>query len=211
MPDTKSQLRRADQLIKQGKPDEAARLLKPLLRENRNLAGAWWLLAQTFDDDARAIRALEKVLVLKPNYQPAEEMLARLQGFADDSLDDFSFLDAPPEKARKAKDDDLDWMKASSLQQGASKAQRKPNEYQSRFSPAWMWPFGFLCILIPIITVGGVLPGAIGFGGAAGCYSIARNRKYSVGIRLFWCVVITVLAWAAFLGSAVLLTAIFAT
>jgi hypothetical protein len=37
---------------------------------------------------------------------------------------------------------------------------------------------------IPLITLGGALPGALGFGLAAGCYGIVQKEKWPLGVRL---------------------------
>lgn len=65
--------------------------------------------------------------------------------------------------------------------------------------PPWAWLFALACIAIPIISVGGAIPGAIGGGGAAGCVGIARDTKISFSNRILICVGITGLCWALFL------------
>ena len=64
--------------------------------------------------------------------------------------------------------------------------------------PIWAWGFAIACIAIPIITVGGAIPGAIGGGGAAGCVSVARDDTKALGTRLFLCGGITALCWGLF-------------
>ena len=70
--------------------------------------------------------------------------------------------------------------------------------------PGWAWGFIAACVLIPIVTLGGALPGAIGAGGAAGCAAIARDPSRETGTRVAICAGITVLSWVLF---AVLLVA----
>src|SRR6187455_417393 len=47
--------------------------------------------------------------------------------------------------------------------------------------PAWAWVFAVACGIIPVLTLGGAIPAAIGFGGAAGCVGTARNPAMSLG------------------------------
>jgi hypothetical protein len=62
--------------------------------------------------------------------------------------------------------------------------------------PAWAWIFAVACGIIPVLTLGGAIPGAIGFGGAGGCISVARNTSMSVESRVAGCIAITVSCWA---------------
>jgi len=49
--------------------------------------------------------------------------------------------------------------------------------------PWWAWLFAGACILIPIITLGGAVPGALGAGSAGGCVYVARNPAWSTLTR----------------------------
>ncbi|MCL2547504.1 MAG: hypothetical protein FWE06_10055 [Oscillospiraceae bacterium] len=60
--------------------------------------------------------------------------------------------------------------------------------------PAWVLVFAVLCILIPIVSLGGAIPAVIGFCGAAGCVSVSKTTL-STPIRVLICTGITVLAW----------------
>jgi hypothetical protein len=62
-------------------------------------------------------------------------------------------------------------------------------------SPPWAYPFALACVAIPIVTLGGAIPGGLGFGGAAACMSVARNHAMSVGARILLCALITLAAW----------------
>lgn len=66
--------------------------------------------------------------------------------------------------------------------------------------PAWAWLFGAVCFLIPVLTVGGAVPTAIGFGGAFYCIAVSRNPKKTTGLRLLRCAAATAVCWALFLG-----------
>lgn len=61
--------------------------------------------------------------------------------------------------------------------------------------PGWGWVFIAACGIIPILTLGGALPAAIGIGGAAGCANIARNASISVPMRVAICTGITIGCW----------------
>jgi hypothetical protein len=61
--------------------------------------------------------------------------------------------------------------------------------------PPWAWIFVGGCILIPIVTLGGALPMALGVGGAAGCGSIARKTSMPTFGRVALCAGVTLLCW----------------
>ena len=54
-------------------------------------------------------------------------------------------------------------------------------ETRKRPAPVWAWLFVIGCVLIPVLALGGAIPGAIGGGGAFACYSIARDSGKRVG------------------------------
>jgi hypothetical protein len=66
--------------------------------------------------------------------------------------------------------------------------------------PAWAWVFAAACGVIPVLTLGGALPGAIGFGGAAASVAVARDPEKSPGARFGICLAITALCWGLFLA-----------
>ena len=61
--------------------------------------------------------------------------------------------------------------------------------------PPWAWAFAVACGIIPVLTLGGAIPGAIGFGGAGACIGVARNDKMPVEARVLTCAAITVACW----------------
>ena len=70
--------------------------------------------------------------------------------------------------------------------------------------PAWAWLFGAICLSIPVLTVGGAVPTAIGFGGAFYCIAVSRNRNTTTGRRLLHCAAAAAVCWTlfvAFLGG----------
>jgi len=64
--------------------------------------------------------------------------------------------------------------------------------------PWWGYLFAGACGIIPVLTLGGAIPGAIGVGGAAGCLAIARDPAKSVAIRVGICTGISAVCWALF-------------
>jgi hypothetical protein len=66
--------------------------------------------------------------------------------------------------------------------------------------PPWAWAFVVLCGAIPLVTLGGAIPAAIGFGAAAGCSGAARFKSWSTATRVGICLAITVAAWAGLLA-----------
>lgn len=76
---TQAALKRAYAQIKQGDKSGAIRLIKPVLRENRDNATAWWLLANAAPKPEQAKQALNQVLRLKPGDEKAQKMLARIE------------------------------------------------------------------------------------------------------------------------------------
>jgi hypothetical protein len=61
--------------------------------------------------------------------------------------------------------------------------------------PAWAWPFAGACGIIPILTLGGAIPAAIGFGGAGGCVGVARDATKPLALRVGICAGIVVVCW----------------
>ena len=66
--------------------------------------------------------------------------------------------------------------------------------------PGWAWIFAVACGIIPVLTLGGAIPGAIGFGGAGGCVAVARDESKSIGLRVGICCGITAACWVLFVA-----------
>ncbi len=118
-------LQQAYRLIREGKKPEAVRLLVPIARAEPRNADAWWLLANALGDPDKQRRAVERVLLLRPDDARAQKLLDRLQPPLDDPFAevDFDQVDAgasvsdaplsdddddefPPEALASADDDD---------------------------------------------------------------------------------------------------------
>jgi hypothetical protein len=68
----------------------------------------------------------------------------------------------------------------------------------SKSIPGWAWLFVAACIAIPIVSLGGCIPGAIGAGGAAGCAAVARSQDLPNVLKVVLCIVIAVVSWIVF-------------
>ena len=64
--------------------------------------------------------------------------------------------------------------------------------------PGWAWAFAVACGLLPVVTLGGAIPGALGLGCAAGCIEVARKATRPVGQRVAICAGLTALCWGLF-------------
>lgn len=84
-----------------------------------------------------------------------------------------------------------------------AEAQAETPAAQSEQVPWWAWPFVAACGVIPILTLGGAIPGAVGFGGAAFCYQISAKQDTPAWLRAVICMVITGLAWGIVLALGV--------
>jgi len=65
-------------------------------------------------------------------------------------------------------------------------------------TPAWGYVFAVACGIIPIISLGGCVPVAVGLGGAGGCLQMARSHSIPVALRVVACLVITAVSWVIF-------------
>lgn len=68
--------------------------------------------------------------------------------------------------------------------------------------PPWAWPFIVASFAIPVISLGGAIPGALGFGAAAGCASVAKKPEWETLPRVVVCALIAGGAWVLFLAFA---------
>ncbi len=64
-------------------------------------------------------------------------------------------------------------------------------------TPQWAYFFAAVCGAIPFVTLGGAIPGAIGFGGAGACLGVARAKGVGMPLRVIACLGITVVCWLA--------------
>jgi hypothetical protein len=72
---SRAELRQAYTLIKAGQATEAMPLLNGVLAGDPDNTEAWWLLAHAAPTAADSVLALQQVILLKPDYAPAQTLL----------------------------------------------------------------------------------------------------------------------------------------
>lgn len=65
--------------------------------------------------------------------------------------------------------------------------------------PSWGWAFIVTCAAIPVVSLGGLLPGIIGLSSAGLCYTISRDSSRARNLRLVLCTVTTAIGWGLFI------------
>jgi hypothetical protein len=73
------ELQNAYKLMEQGQKKEAAALVREVLQTDKNNPDAWWLMAMLLEDEDKKVRALERVLSIKPDHQAARAKLVQLR------------------------------------------------------------------------------------------------------------------------------------
>jgi hypothetical protein len=73
--------------------------------------------------------------------------------------------------------------------------------------PRWGWGFVLACAIIPVLTVGGLVPVVIGVAGATSCYRTSRDESIPPRSRMLRCAGITTACWAATAAFLALLAA----
>lgn len=81
-----------------------------------------------------------------------------------------------------------------SVETGQSRPEPPPEE-EGRSVPAWGWVAVALCVALPIATLGGALPAALGAGGALACYGVARDVTKPAATRAGVCAAIVAGCW----------------
>ncbi len=66
-------------LAREGKRDEALRLLGELLRDDRNHLNGWKLRARLSQDAEEVAQSLREIIRIDPNDEKARDMLIRLR------------------------------------------------------------------------------------------------------------------------------------
>jgi len=75
----KTDLQFVEQLLREGKKQEALPLLAGYLQQNPNSAQGWWLLGLTVSDLKRQIECMERVLLIDPTSVLAQVRLEKLR------------------------------------------------------------------------------------------------------------------------------------
>jgi hypothetical protein len=128
--DELSQMKRAYRLIKAGYKGEAYEVLAPILAQQPNNVDCWWLAAFAAPTPQKAVFACQKVLSLKPDHYPAQQLLSEHQRVINlSSLGKTSVDPSQPAALKKA-------------------------QYQRRGPRTWQI---LLLLVIPILLVAGLL------------------------------------------------------
>lgn len=90
-------------------------------------------------------------------------------------------------------DESFDFGKQPARQTERSEAKESPKPP----TPGWAWVFAVACGIIPVLTLGGAIPAAIGIGGASACMGIAASPTMSVPARVGACVAVTIGCWVS--------------
>ena len=70
---------------------------------------------------------------------------------------------------------------------------RKPPVFED--APRWFWIFVGMCLFIPVLTWGGLIPIVVGVGGALWCRQIAWNFDLLRRTRFIYCAGVTLLCY----------------
>jgi hypothetical protein len=95
---------------------------------------------------------------------------------------------------------------ATALDAGVTARPQKPTQgLKEAFNgmPGWAWLFVVGSLAIPVACLGGAIPGALGFGAAAGCASVSKRADWQTPARVMACAAITGGAWVLLLAFAV--------
>jgi tetratricopeptide (TPR) repeat protein len=79
MSNAKPLLKQAITLAKEGKRQEAGRVVRAVLKQDPNNIDAWWMMANLLEDRDKALKCVEKVLEINPNHRPARKKLQELR------------------------------------------------------------------------------------------------------------------------------------
>lgn len=76
-------LQHIEQLLREGRRQDALLLLAEYLRQQSNSVQAWWLLGFAIADVEKQIECMQRILLINPDHKPAQahlERLSRLKG-----------------------------------------------------------------------------------------------------------------------------------
>jgi len=82
---------------------------------------------------------------------------------------------------------------------------RSGKPYEKR--PFWVLVFAVICLAIPVVALGGILPFILGFAGAGLCITVSKS-PLKPSLRVLVCVLITAAAWGLFLALLYVLAAL---
>lgn len=71
-------------------------------------------------------------------------------------------------------------------------------DYKNSPLPKWVYFFIVACLALLLYSRGGVIPGAMAFGGIFGCIKVAKMDK-STSVKVIMCTGITALVWITYI------------
>jgi peroxiredoxin len=89
-------LQQAEQLLREGKKQEARAVLVGYVRSNPSSTRGWWMLSFALTDSKQRIECVERVLRLDPNYTPAHARLEKLKGNIHTQLSVLPVVESTP-------------------------------------------------------------------------------------------------------------------
>ena len=95
-------LLKAEQLLREGKKQQAAPLLEEYLRGNMNSARGWWALSFAVPEVEEQIECVERVLKLNPTHASARNRLEKLKSVAPAMLRQTPARVNPPRKKKQS-------------------------------------------------------------------------------------------------------------
>lgn len=94
-------LQKAEQLLREGKRQQAAPLLEEYLRGNINSARGWWALSFAVSEVEEQIECVERILKLNPTHTAAQARLEKLRSAAPASIREASAKVRTPHKKKQ--------------------------------------------------------------------------------------------------------------
>ncbi len=140
-------LQQAEQLLREGKKQEARTLLVGYVRSNPSSTRGWWMLSFALTDPKQQIDCVERVLRLDPNYAPARARLEKLKGNINTQLSVSPFAEsAPPQPARQD-------APSPAPQKPASRPRKKTNSQVVQYAVLAV----MVCMAVGVIGIGAVM------------------------------------------------------
>jgi peroxiredoxin len=92
-------LQHAEQLLREGRKQEARTVLVGCVRSNPSSTRGWWMLSFALTDSKQQVECVERVLRLDPNYAPARARLEKLKGNINTQLLVSPFAESAPSQS----------------------------------------------------------------------------------------------------------------
>jgi hypothetical protein len=73
--------------------------------------------------------------------------------------------------------------------------QRAEHAENVRNTPGWAYFFATLCGVIPVMTLGGLVPIGVGVAGVTACLAVGRASSLPTALRVMLCIGIVAACW----------------